>query len=119
MPRAARTIEKLAPVHPGEVLLHEFLEPLGLSQYRVAHDLSVPPRRINEIVHGRRAVTADTDLRLARYFGLSEGFFLGLQAEHDLMAQRRRLRGGAEGDHAAGGLSGRCMPGCAAGPAPW
>ena len=70
------------------------MRPLGLSQNALAKALRVPPRRINEIVHGRRAVTADTDLRLARYFGLSEGFFLGLQADHDLMAQRRRL--GAE-----------------------
>jgi addiction module HigA family antidote len=80
--------------HPGEILLEEFMRPLGLSQNALAKALREPPRRINEIVHGRRAVTADTDLRLARYFGLSEGFFLGLQADHDLMAQRRRL--GAE-----------------------
>jgi addiction module HigA family antidote len=65
--------------------------PLGLSQNALARAIRVPPRRINELVHGRRAVTADTDLRLTRYFGLSEGFFLGLQAGHDLMAQRRRL----------------------------
>ena len=64
--------KKLAPVHPGEVLLEEFLKPLGLSQYRLANDISVPPRRINEIVHGKRAITADTALRLARYFGTSD-----------------------------------------------
>jgi antitoxin HigA-1 len=91
MPRAARTVEKLPPVHPGEVLLHDFLEPLGLSQYRLAHDLSVPPRRINEIVHGKRAVTADTALRLARYFGTTEQFWLNLQARHDLEVERDRL----------------------------
>ncbi|MGO9740453.1 MAG: HigA family addiction module antitoxin [Roseiarcus sp.] len=76
---------------PGEILSKEFLEPLGLSQTALARALRVPPRRINEIVLGKRAVTADTDLRLARYFGLSPGFFLGLQADHDLMARRRDL----------------------------
>jgi addiction module HigA family antidote len=74
----------LPPVHPGEVLMEEFLEPLGLSQYRVAKDISVPARRINEIVHGKRAVTADTALRLARYFGTSPRFWLNLQAQYDL-----------------------------------
>lgn len=82
---------KLDPIHPGEVLLHEFLEPLGLSQYRLAHDISVPPRRINEIVHGTRSVTADTALRLARYFGTSERFWLNLQARYDLEVERDRL----------------------------
>lgn len=82
---------KLAPVHPGEVLRDDFLIPLGLSQYRLAHDLSVPPRRINEIVHGKRAVTADTALRLARYFGTSERFWLNLQTRHDLEVERDRL----------------------------
>ena len=77
--------------HPGEILQLEFMEPLGLSQNALARAVHVPPRRINELVHGRRAVTADTDLRLARYFGLSDGFFLGLQADHDLMDQRRKL----------------------------
>ncbi len=76
---------------PGEILSKEFLEPLGLSQTALARALRVPPRRINEIVLGKRAVTADTDLRLARYFGLSPGFFLGLHADHDLMARRRDL----------------------------
>jgi len=79
---------KLEPIHPGEVLLSDFLEPLGLSQYRLAHDISVPPRRINEIVHGKRAITADTALRLARYFGTSERFWLNLQARFDLETQR-------------------------------
>jgi antitoxin HigA-1 len=82
---------KLAPVHPGEVLLSDFLEPLGVSQYRVARDISVPPRRINEIVHGKRAISADTALRLARYFGTSERFWLNLQARFDLETERDRL----------------------------
>jgi addiction module HigA family antidote len=82
---------KLDPIHPGEVLLHDFLEPLGLSQYRLAHDISVPPRRINEIVHGTRSVTADTALRLARYFGTSERFWLNLQARYDVEVERDRL----------------------------
>ena len=76
---------------PGEILLEEFLRPLGLSQTALARALRVPPRRINEIVLGKRAVTADTDLRLSRYFGVSAGFFLGLQSDHDLMARRRQL----------------------------
>ncbi len=82
---------KLAPIHPGEILLTEFLEPLGLSQYRLAHDVSVPPRRINEIVHGKRAITADTALRLGRYFGVSPQFWLNLQTRHDLEVERDRL----------------------------
>lgn len=81
----------LAPVHPGEVLLEEFLEPLEISQYRLAKDISVPPRRINEIVHGNRSVTADTALRLSRYFGTSDRFWLNLQASYDLDVQRDRL----------------------------
>jgi len=81
----------LPPVHPGEVLLEEFLEPLGLSQYRLAKDISVPPRRINEIVHGTRAVTADTALRLSRYFGTSDRFWLNLQTAYDLDVERDRL----------------------------
>jgi antitoxin HigA-1 len=82
---------KLDSIHPGEVLLHDFLEPLGLSQYRLAHDISVPPRRINEIVHGTRSVTADTALRLARYLGTSDRFWLNLQARYDLDIERDRL----------------------------
>lgn len=77
-------IKKLAPVHPGEVLLEDFLKPLGLSQYRVAKGLGVPPRRINEIVLGKRAVSADTALRLARFFGTSAKFWLNLQTAYDL-----------------------------------
>jgi antitoxin HigA-1 len=81
----------LPAVHPGEVLLEEFLEPMGLSQYRLAKDVSVPPRRINEIVHGKRAVTADTALRLARYFGTTPRFWLNLQAQYDLDVEADRL----------------------------
>ena len=77
--------------HPGEILAEEFLGPMALSQNALARAIGVPPRRINEIVHGKRSLTADTDLRLARYFGVSEGFFLGLQMDHDLMAEKRRL----------------------------
>jgi addiction module HigA family antidote len=82
---------KLPPVHPGEVLREEYLEPLELSQYRLAKDISVPPRRINEIVHGARAITADTALRLARYFGTSDRFWLNLQARYDLETEKDRL----------------------------
>lgn len=82
---------KLAPIHPGEILQADFLEPLGISQYRLAHDISVPPRRINEIVHGARAITADTALRLARYFGTTDRFWLNLQARFDLELQRDKL----------------------------
>ena len=84
---------KLAPIHPGEVLLSDFLEPLGLSQYRLAQDISVPARRINEIVHGKRAISADTALRLARYFGTTDRFWLNLQARYDLEVQRDVLGG--------------------------
>lgn len=82
---------RVAPVHPGEVLLEEFLKPLGISQYRLAKDIGVPPRRINEIVHGKRAVTADTALRLSRYFSTSDRFWLNLQAQHDLDVEKDRL----------------------------
>ena len=83
--------KKLDPIHPGEILLLEFLEPLELSQYRLSKDISVPPRRINEIVHGKRSVTADTALRLARYFGTTEAFWMNLQARYDLEVQRDEL----------------------------
>jgi len=83
--------KKLAPVHAGEILFEEFLAPMGISQYRLAMDISVSPRRINEIVHGKRAVSADTALRLARYFGTSERFWLNLQAQFDLDVERDRL----------------------------
>ncbi len=79
--------------HPGEILLEEFMKPMGLSQNALARAIHVPPRRINELVHGKRAISADTDLRLARYFGVSEGFFLGLQGDFDLMRRRRKIEG--------------------------
>jgi addiction module HigA family antidote len=82
---------KFPPVHPGEVLLHDFLEPMGISQYRIAKDIDVPARRINEIVHGKRAVSADTALRLSRYFGLTDEYWMNLQALHDLQVARERL----------------------------
>ncbi len=85
-------LKRLPPVHPGEVLNEDFLGPLGLTQYRLAKGLSVPPRRINEIVHGKRAITADTALRLARFFGTSERFWLNLQTGYDLEIERDRLR---------------------------
>jgi addiction module HigA family antidote len=88
---ARKKRKRLPPVHPGEVLEAEFLEPLGLTQYRLAKDLNVPARRINEIVHGKRAVSADTALRLARFFGTSELFWLNLQAAYDLDVERDRL----------------------------
>jgi addiction module HigA family antidote len=81
----------MAPIHPGEILLEEFLEPMGISQYRLSKDISVPPRRINEIVQGKRAVTADTALRLSRYFSLSERFWLNLQARYDLEMEKDKL----------------------------
>jgi addiction module HigA family antidote len=83
--------KKLSPVHAGEILLEEFLVPMGISQYRLAKDISVPPRRINEIVHGKRAISADTALRLARYFGTSERFWLNLQSQFDLDVEADRL----------------------------
>jgi addiction module HigA family antidote len=76
---------------PGDILLEEFLKPMSLSQTALARAIGVPPRRVNEIVLGKRAITADTDLRLARYFGVSDGFFLQLQTDHDLMARRREI----------------------------
>lgn len=85
------TTTRLPPVHPGEILLEEFLKPLGISQYRLAKDVSVPPRRINEIVRGGRAITADTALRLARFFGTSERFWLNLQTRYDLEVEKDRL----------------------------
>jgi len=82
--------ERLRNPHPGEILMKEFLEPMGLSQSALARAIHVPPRRINEIVLGKRAVTADTDLRLCRYFGLSDGIFLGLQMDYELEEARRK-----------------------------
>ena len=85
------TGDRLPNPHPGEILLEEFLKPMGISQNALARAVHVPPRRINEIVLGKRDVTADTDLRLARFFGMSDGFFLGLQADFDLMERRRQI----------------------------
>jgi antitoxin HigA-1 len=82
---------KIAPIHPGEILLEEFLQPLNLSQYRLAKDLSVSPRRINEIVHGKRAITADSALRLARYFETTDRFWINLQTRYDLEIEKDRL----------------------------
>ena len=87
---------ELPPIHPGELLMKDFLKPLGLSQYRVAADLGVPPRRVNEIIHGKRGITADTALRLATYFGMSEQFWMNLQTHYDLELQKDRLRGRRE-----------------------
>jgi addiction module HigA family antidote len=81
----------MTPVHPGEVLAEEFLSPLGISQYRLAKETGVPPRRINEIVKGQRAVTANTALRLSRYFGTSERFWMNLQTRYDLEVEKDRL----------------------------
>jgi antitoxin HigA-1 len=81
----------MAPVHPGEILLEEFLRPLGVSQYQLARAVGVPARRINEIVHGQRRISADTALRLARYFGNSERFWMNLQTRYDLEVEKDRL----------------------------
>jgi len=84
-------MRKMRPIHPGEVLDEEFLKPMGISQYRLAKDISVPPRRIKEIVHGRRAITANTALRLGRYFKTTPRFWLNLQAHYDLEVERDKL----------------------------
>jgi addiction module HigA family antidote len=83
--------EKIKPIHPGEILLAEFLKPMDLSQNRLANDIGVPPRRINEIVHGKRRITADTALRLAHYFKMSPQFWLGLQMDFDLDIEEEKL----------------------------
>jgi len=85
------TAATLPPIHPGEVLMDEYLEPLGVTQHRLAVAIGVPPRRINEIVHGKRRITADTALRMARYFGTSERFWMNLQGRYDLEVERDRL----------------------------
>ncbi|MGA1790871.1 MAG: HigA family addiction module antitoxin [bacterium] len=82
---------KIQPIHPGEVLLEEFLKPMGISQYRLAKDISVPARRINEIIHGKRSISVDTALRLSRYFGLSERFWLNLQIRYDIEIKKDNL----------------------------
>ena len=83
--------EKMAPIHPGEILQEDFLKPMGISQYRLSKDISVPPRRINEIVLGKRSVSADTALRLSKYFGTSERFWLNIQAKYDLEVEKDKL----------------------------
>jgi addiction module HigA family antidote len=90
------TAKTMQPIHPGEILSEEFLKPLNVSQYKLAKDISVPARRINEIVHGKRSITANTALRLSRYFGLSERFWLNLQARYDLEAEKEKLKGRIE-----------------------
>jgi antitoxin HigA-1 len=90
--KSSTTIEKpLAPVSPGEMLVEEFLKPLGMTNYRLAKEIDVPPQRIGEIIAGRRAITADTDLRLCRFFGLSEGWWLRLQNHHDLRKAKMQI----------------------------
>lgn len=84
---------KLKPIHPGEILMEEFLKPMGISQYKLAKDISVPARRINEIVQGKRAITPDTALRLSKYFSLSERFWINLQTRYDLEIEKDKLNG--------------------------
>jgi addiction module HigA family antidote len=88
---AEMSAKKLPPIHPGEILLEEFLKPMDISQYRLAKAVSVPARRINEIVHGKRSVTADTALRLSMFFGMSDRFWLNLQTRYDLEVEKDRL----------------------------
>lgn len=90
--------DKLPPIHPGEILLEEFLGPMGITQYHLAKSISVPRRRINEIVHGNRSITADTALRLSRFFGTSERFWLNLQTRYDLEVEKDRLGGRLEAE---------------------
>ncbi|WP_437557107.1 HigA family addiction module antitoxin [Acidithiobacillus sulfuriphilus] len=87
-PRAGRS----APIHPGEILLEDFLKPMGITQYRLAKEIGVPQRRIGEIVAGKRAVTPDTGLRLSRFFGMSDGFWVGLQSDYDLAVTRMSMQ---------------------------
>lgn len=93
MSKLSITTEQIPNPTPGEMLLADFIEPMGLSQNSLARAIGVPPRRINEIVLGKRSITADTDLRLARFFGLSEGFWLGVQSDYELMERRRQIAG--------------------------
>ncbi|MBN2001170.1 HigA family addiction module antidote protein [candidate division KSB1 bacterium] len=90
--------QKMEPIHPGEILKEEFLDPIGISQYRLAKDINVPPRRINEIVHGKRSVSADTALRLGRYFNMSPQFWLNLQSHYDLEIESDRLGPGLKSE---------------------
>jgi len=89
--RGLSTAKKIPPVHPGEILLEEFLQPMNISQYRLAHDINVSPRRINEIVHGKSSITADTALRLGRYFNKSAQFWINLQSHYDLEVEMDKL----------------------------
>jgi addiction module HigA family antidote len=88
--------KKLPPVHPGEILLEDFLKPMEISQYRLANDISVPPRRINEIILGKRSISPDTALRLSRYFGMTEHFWIDLQTRFDLETEKDKLAGRLE-----------------------
>lgn len=90
------TEKRLPPIHPGEILLEEFMKPMNISQYRLAKDIGVPARRVNEIVQGKRGISADTALRLSRYFSLSERFWINLQARYDLEVEKDRLEGRLE-----------------------
>jgi len=85
------TRKGLPPIHPGEILMEEFLIPMGISQYRLAKDIGVSARRVNEIVHGKRAISADTALRLSRYFGMSERFWINLQGRYDIEVEKDLL----------------------------
>src|SRR5712691_11537777 len=104
------TEHRLPPIHPGEILLEEFLKLMNISQYRLAKDISVPARRINEIVQGKRAISADTALRLSRYFGLSERFWMNLQTRYDLEAEKDRLAGSLAGPSRCLALQRRNQP---------
>jgi addiction module HigA family antidote len=102
--------KKLPPVHPGEILMEEYLEPMGISQYRLAKEISVPPRRINEIVHGKRAISADTALRLSRFFGTTELFWVNLQMRYDMEIEKDKLAGRLEREVSVYADSGRWNP---------
>jgi len=102
--------KKLPPVHPGEILMEEYLEPMGISQYRLAKEISVPPRRINEIVHGKRAITPDTALRLSRFFGTTELFWVNLQTRYDMEIEKDKLAGRLEREVSVYADSGRWNP---------
>lgn len=96
--------KKIPPIHPGEILMEDFLKPFGISQYRLAKDINVSPRRINEIVHGNRSISADTALRLSRYFNLSERFWLNLQSRYDLEVEKDNLNDRLEAEVKVMGL---------------
>ena len=102
--------QKLPPVHPGEILLEEYLIPMGISQYRLAKEISVPARRINEIVHGKRSISADTALRLARFFGTTELFWVNLQTRYDMEVEKDKLSGRLEREVSVFGTSGNWNP---------